>query len=140
MLDKLRIGECTHEDIEEINKLVLSHPECEKPDFQQEPWSNAVLVTSRHAVREQWNEHSTIKHSIMTGNIRYSVKAEDLDRDTKKEPSMEARLAVAELEAKQTGKLKDEIQLTVGMKAMVLLNLATEADIANGTRGETSMG
>lgn len=136
MLDKLRVGECSHEDIEEIKKLVLSNPNCERPDFQQEPWSSAVLVTSRHAVREQWNEHSTIKHCNVTGNIRYSVNAEDIDKDTKQEPCMEARLAIAELEAKQTGKLKDEIQLAIGMKAMVLLNLATEADIANGTRGE----
>ncbi len=136
MLDRLRVGECSHEDIEEINKLVLSNPECDKPDFQQQPWSEAVLVTSRHAVREQWNYQATIKHCSMTGNIRYRVRGEDIDKDTKETPSMQARLAIASLEEKQTGKLKDEIQIAVGMKVMVMLNLATEADIANGTRGK----
>ena len=38
--------------------------------------------------------------------------------------------------SKTNRKLNDEILLAIGMKVMVLLNLATEADIANGTRGK----
>ncbi|KAF9499205.1 hypothetical protein BDN71DRAFT_1428246 [Pleurotus eryngii] len=37
---------------------------------------------------------------------------------------------------KHTGRLATHTQLAVGMKAMVLLNIVTEADIANGTCGE----
>jgi hypothetical protein len=37
---------------------------------------------------------------------------------------------------KHTGKLPGQLELTVGMKAMVTLNIATEADLANGVRGE----
>lgn len=48
---------------------------------------------------------------------------------------MEARLAAAKVNQKNTGKLPDRVDMAVGMKAMVLLNLATEAEIANGTRG-----
>jgi hypothetical protein len=34
-----------------------------------------------------------------------------------------------------TKNLKMRVELAVGMKAMVVLNIATEADLANGTRG-----
>ena len=43
---------------------------------------------------------------------------------------MEAKLAIAGLTDNKTGKLPDLVQMAIGMKAMVLLNLATEADIA----------
>jgi len=49
---------------------------------------------------------------------------------------MEAKLAIAGLTNKATGKLPARIQMAIGMKAMVLLNVATEADIVNGTREE----
>ena len=46
------------------------------------------------------------------------------------------KLAIALADIK-TGKLvPDLVQMAIGMKAMVLLKLATEADIANGTRAE----
>jgi ATP-dependent exoDNAse (exonuclease V) alpha subunit len=37
---------------------------------------------------------------------------------------------------KKTAKLAERVELAVGMRAMVLMNIATEADLANGTRGE----
>ena len=49
---------------------------------------------------------------------------------------MEAKLAIAEQKDKDTGKLSAVVHMAIGMKAMVLLNIATEADIANGTWGE----
>ena len=73
---------------------------------------------------------------MKTGNQRYIVPAEDISRDGSQDLSMEARLAIAGLEDKKTGKLPATLQMAIGMKAMVLLNVATEADIANGTRGE----
>jgi len=36
---------------------------------------------------------------------------------------------------KATGKLPDPFEIAVGMKVMILVNLSTEAEIANGTRG-----
>ena len=33
------------------------------------------------------------------------------------------------------GKLPDRIELAIGMKAMILFNLSTDAEIVNGTRG-----
>jgi hypothetical protein len=135
ILSKLRVGQCDHNDLEEIQKLVLSNPDCIKPNFQETPWSDAILVTPRHAVREAWNEHSVVKHCKKTGNRRYLVPAYDVNKETNQELPMEARLAAAKAKSAHTGKLADRVEVAVGMKAMVLLNLATEADIANGTRG-----
>lgn len=39
------------------------------------------------------------------------------------------------MDSKRTGKLTDRVEIAIGMKIMVVLNVATEADIANGTQG-----
>ena len=136
ILSRLRIGECNDNDLDEIKKLVLTNPDCDVPDFSKSPWDQAILVTPRHSVRNLWNEHAIAKHCIKTGNQRYIVPAEDTSRDGTETLSMETKLAIAGLADNKTGKLPDLVQMAIGMKAMVLLNLATEADIANGTRGE----
>ena len=136
ILNRLRIGTCNENDLDEIRKLVLTNPECDIPDFSKAPWDQAILVTPRHSVRNLWNEHAIAKHCIKTGNQRYIVPAEDSSRVGTENLSMDAKLAIAGLADNKTGKLPDLIQMAIGMKAMVLLNLATEAEIANGTRGE----
>jgi hypothetical protein len=133
-LGRQRVGECSTTDLDEIQKLVLNDPRCDVPDFSKAPWDQAILVTPRHSVRNIWNDHSLAKHCAKTGNQRYIIPADDTLRDGT-EISMEIKLAVAGLEDKKA-KLPAIIQLAIGMKAMVLLNIATEADIANGTRGE----
>lgn len=50
-------------------------------------------------------------------------------------PSMEARLVTASMDEKKTGNLRHKLELAVGMKVMVLVNVTVEVDIANGTRG-----
>ncbi|PPQ92734.1 hypothetical protein CVT25_015701 [Psilocybe cyanescens] len=135
ILNRLRMGECDYNDIEEVEKLVLEHKECDKPNFQEAPWSDAVLVTSRHVVREMWNVESLAKHCRTTGNIRYIVEAEDTVKKTGERPSISTRCKIAKLNEDHTQKLAETVQIAVGMKAMILLNIATEGNIANGTRG-----
>ncbi|KAJ3845722.1 hypothetical protein EV368DRAFT_70482 [Lentinula lateritia] len=53
--------------------------------------------------------------------------------------SNEQLLCIARLDSKRTGNLEDRVEIAVGMRAMILANIATEADLANGTRG-TVMG
>lgn len=48
---------------------------------------------------------------------------------------MSARKIIAGMKQRSMGLLEGEILLSVGMKAMVILNISTEADLANGTRG-----
>ena len=136
ILSRLRVGECNESDLNEIRKLVLTNPDCDVPDFSKAPWDQAILVTPHHSVRKLWNEHAIAKHCIKTGNQRYIVPAEDTSQVGTEVISMDAKLAIAGLTDNKTGKLPDLVQMAIGMKAMVLLNLATEADIANGTRGE----
>jgi len=50
ILGRLRVGECNVNDINEINKLVLTHNECDRLDFNSPLWCNAMLVTPRHSV------------------------------------------------------------------------------------------
>lgn len=45
LLRNLRQVACTSSDREQLHKLVLTHPECEVPDFSLPPWNEAVLIT-----------------------------------------------------------------------------------------------
>lgn len=135
ILTRLRVGECTDEDIAEIKKLVLTNPKCDVPDFKTAPWKDAILVTSRHSVREKWNTESLKKHCQETGQIRYIVHAEDTLKPNDEQVPLNVRVKVASLPEKSTSRLREVVEIAIGMKAMVVLNLATEADIANGTRG-----
>lgn len=135
ILERVRVGQCSEDDVREIQKLVLGNEECEVPNFDEPPWMDSILVTPRHAVREIWNDYSVKKHCVRTRNRKYTVPAEDFDRNSPSSLSLEARLAIAKTKDKDTGNLQDRIQIAVGMKAMVKINYAIEADIANGTRG-----
>ncbi|SJL03171.1 uncharacterized protein ARMOST_06517 [Armillaria ostoyae] len=48
---------------------------------------------------------------------------------------MEEQVMVTGMTMKQSGRLAEKVEIAIGMKAMVLMNIATEADITNGTRG-----
>jgi hypothetical protein len=135
ILSRLRVGECTENDIKEVQKLVLTNPECEVPDFSKEPWCDATLITPRNAVKDLWNAAAVERHSRRSGNRKYVISAEDTLTETGDTPDRKTRLAVASLKDEATRNLKRQVELSVGMKAMVVLNIATEADLANGTRG-----
>ncbi|KIL65995.1 hypothetical protein M378DRAFT_75913 [Amanita muscaria Koide BX008] len=137
LLQRLRTGECTEKDVEEAHKLVLGHPDCPKTDFTRAPWKNAILVTPRHSVRHAWNEACLDRHCRLSGQRQYRAPAYDTLRTRTGEASipMSVKLAIAELNERSTGRLPDHIDLAIGMKAMVVLNLSTEKEIANGTRG-----
>lgn len=55
--------------------------------------------------------------------------------ETGESPDRRTRLAVVNLKDDATKNLKGRVELSVGMKAMVTLNITTETDLANGTRG-----
>ena len=135
LLGRLRVGQCTNEDIGIIRGLILNCIECPKTDFSCLPWSEAVLITTRHAVREAWNTARLKQHCRKTGNRRYIVSSEDYISSSGAGLTDDMRLALARLNEMKTKKLSDRIELAIGMKAMILFNLSTEADVANGTRG-----
>jgi hypothetical protein len=135
ILSRLRIGECSEEDIKEVQRLVLTTPDCEVPDFTTAPWCDTTLITPRNAAKDAWNAAAVTRHSQRSGNRMYVASAEDTDTDTGEAPDPSTRLAIAGMKDEVTNNLKRRVQLAVGMKAMVVLNIATEAEVANGTRG-----
>lgn len=60
---------------------------------------------------------------------------EDTIKATGGVPDQRTRLAITGLKDNTTRNLKMQIELAVGMKAMVVLNIATETDLTNGTGG-----
>ena len=133
ILQRTRTGDCTSEDITEIRKLVLTNPDCDIPDFQKAPWNDTILVTSRNSVRAGWNTSALESHCRSTGHIRYVLITDDRVNGEPITPSQ--RLAVAQFKADDTNKLPNVVELALEMRAMVLLNMATDADLANGSRG-----
>lgn len=137
ILDRSRTGDCTRDDLETIRKLVLTNKNCVVPDFDAEPWCNAVLITPRNGMRSQWNAAALRKHCKKTGNVLYICEAEDTVGKSREPPSMEEKTVIAGLDpVKKLRSLHQRIEIAKGMKAMVTTNLATEADLANGSRGE----
>ncbi|SJL03172.1 uncharacterized protein ARMOST_06518 [Armillaria ostoyae] len=53
LLNRLRTGDCTEEDIEELQKLDIL--KCPDDNYSTFPWNSAILVTSHHGPRERWN-------------------------------------------------------------------------------------
>ena len=135
ILGRLRVGECTEKDIEEVQKLVLTDPACETPDFSSSPWCDATLITPRNATKDLWNSAALEGHCRASGNRKYIISAEDTIKETGSVPDQNTKLAIAGLKDETTRNLRMRVELAVGMKAMVVLNIATEADLANGTRG-----
>ena len=133
ILARLRLGECTEDDLEEVQKLVLTDPRCDIPDFSKEPWSDATLITPRNATKDQWNSAALERHCRTSGNRKYIISAEDTIKDTGEVPDARTKIVIAGLRDEVTKNLRMRVELAVGMKAMVVLNIATEADVANGT-------
>nr|GAT47621.1 predicted protein [Mycena chlorophos] len=136
MLRRLRNGDCTEADIDMVNALVVGNPRYQPPSWTSSPWDSAVLVTPRHGARIQWNAESLKKHRARTGNHVYICCAEDIVAGREGGLTMRERLAITLATTKQSGKLNERVEIAVGMRAMVLFNISTEADLANGTRGE----
>ena len=139
-LTHLRNGDVDGTDIDMLRSLVLTNPHCEETDFSQPPWSDAVLVTPRHTVRTQWNEAASHRHCARTGVQLFHCPAEDTIKG--RSLSMLERLMVAQKKTRQSrnrqehGGLPHQVDIAIGMKVMVTLNVDTELDVANGTRGE----
>lgn len=140
-LRHLRIGHVKDTHIPLIQRLSLTHPDCPPTDFSKPPWgTEAVLVTLRHSVRIRWNSEMMIRHCCDQEITLFICPAKD---------TINGRpLTVAEkkaFSAQKVGRngnrneingLPASIELAVGAKVMVTVNIDTNIDIANGSRGE----
>ena len=141
-LRKLRHGEAQKSEVETLQKLVLGDPNCIPLDTNATDWSNASLVTPRHGVRRAWNEAALHKYCEENEGRMYICPA----RDTiKKRPlSLAERYGLAlRMRAKtKFGKkrnikndLPEYLSIAIGAQVMVVQNIETDLDLANGARG-----
>jgi hypothetical protein len=121
ILSRLSVSNCSEDDINEVKKLVLTNPECDVPDFTKAPWSDATLITPRNAAKDLWNSAALDRHCRMSGNRKYIISAEDTLVKSGEVPDLKTQLAVASLKDDATKNLKRRVELSVGMKAMVVL-------------------
>src|SRR5258708_1912030 len=70
-------GTCSTEHISILRTLLLGSSKCPDTDFTCRPWSNAVLVTPRHSVHNQWNIAASKERSIAMKTQLYVSYAED---------------------------------------------------------------
>ena len=133
ILTRTRSGECNADDLAEIDRLVLGNANCVLPDFLSPPWNDCVLVTPRNAVQALWNEQMLKTHCRRSGYTHYIIRATDSARNH--ELTLADRLAITHLKLAQTNRLPHKIEIAVGMKIMILTNVAPSAGVANGTRG-----
>ncbi|KAF8224177.1 hypothetical protein L208DRAFT_1513344, partial [Tricholoma matsutake] len=136
LLARHREGACTEDDIAEVRKLVLTNKECNVPNFTMLPWSAAVLVMPCNSVQTRWNAVALHQHCTLTSHLLYIVLAEDTMGKERSSLSLEAQVIVVGTKPMATEKLEQTIEIAVGMIAMVTLNIATEADVANRMQGE----
>jgi hypothetical protein len=134
ILQNVRTGDCTSDNLAEIRRLVLTNSECDVPDFSVLPWNDAILVTPRNCVRMMWNYAKLREHCVRSGHLLYVVDAEDTVGQDRRTLSAKERLTIAQMDVDKTQKLENWIYLAIGMKAMVTKNIATDIGLANGSR------
>ena len=135
-LKHLRDGRVDEQDLCMLDSLLVK---TNRPNVNEGGWVNAVLVTSRHSVRTQWNKAAIRQHCQRTGQVMYISNA----RDTRngKELTLMEKFSLVDRSLNPRKKksnrndLPERIELAIGMKVMVTQNVQTDLDITNGARG-----
>ena len=87
-------------------------------------------------MREKWNAAALRKHCQKNHEVLFVCQAEDKVGKNRREPTLEEMTIIAGVDPEEElRKLHTRIEIAIGMKAMVTVNIATEANLANGTRG-----
>ncbi|KAM5532632.1 hypothetical protein V8D89_013676, partial [Ganoderma adspersum] len=135
-LKSLRVGDVTSEQVEMLRGLVIS--DGSRDEMSQKAWTNASLVTPRHAVRKDWNDDALRRFCAEKHRRIFVVVADDsIDGNPLKLPEKYAVVGKTNSESRRSKKdLAEELELAIGMKVMVTRNLNTDLDVANGARGE----
>ena len=137
-LRRLRKGEVQDADLAMLRKLIIGSPQSKPVNFQDDPWSSAPLITSRHAVRKMWNKLALRKWCKKTGHHLFVCPSRDTIHDAPL--TLEDRYCLAMRskteDSRQSNELDDEVELAIGMMIMVTTNINTDLDITNGARGK----
>ncbi|KIN92635.1 hypothetical protein M404DRAFT_115437, partial [Pisolithus tinctorius Marx 270] len=124
LLQHVRHGNCKERHIAMLRSLVLTNDQCAPADFTQPPWSNALLVTPRHAVRIKWNMMAVKSRTQSQGVTLFTCPA--VDTVDGRQLTLEEQFAVAAKpkgsrgrSRQERGGLPDEVHLAIGMEVMV---------------------
>lgn len=119
--------------------LIIGKDEAHTVDFSCQPWSDAALVTPRHAVRTQWNDAAIRKMCREKGKQIFKCTAHDTIRGRTIGMKERCILKTHRGKRKKGGhNVKDlpyAIEIAIGMKVMVTTNIETNLDIMNGAQG-----
>ncbi|KIK22945.1 hypothetical protein PISMIDRAFT_101620, partial [Pisolithus microcarpus 441] len=135
-LNHLRMGRVQEHHITMLRTLVLTNPVAHMPDFTMSPWADASLVTPRHAMCQQWNNAALCKHVCLSAGIIFVCAADDTVKG--EWLSLEEHFAfVSQMNGghHQKGNLPDSVEISLGMKVMVMQNVETDLDIMNRACG-----
>lgn len=141
VLHNIRTGTCTQKHLDIIRSLILA-PLINKGgnmiDAAEDDWRDAILVTPRNACRIAWNAAANRRHCARNGVCLLSFPAEDLVGN--RALTMQERWDALQSKRGQKERytcngLPDVVELAIGMEVMVTVNVETELDVANGSRG-----
>ncbi|KAJ6622669.1 hypothetical protein B0H10DRAFT_2340322 [Mycena sp. CBHHK59/15] len=144
-LRHLRVGNVQEHHLAMLRTLIIRRSgSTDGINFERVPWSEASLVTPRHAVRTQWNDEAVRKKCQDSQRQLYICPAQDTYKGRPLNLSERYNLAAhlskkSRRNKKNSMQVKDlatEIELAIGMKVMVTSNLETDLDLTNGARGE----
>jgi hypothetical protein len=139
-LQHLRQGQVNESHLRMLRSLIVRRQAGMSTNFHIDPWRDAVLVTPRHAVRNQWNHYSLRK--MCQAQQRPLIVCPSSDSIKDQPLTMMERCALESHRGRrkrQKGITKDlphEIEIAYGMKVMVTENMETDLDVANGAQGE----
>ncbi|KAF7345952.1 ATP-dependent DNA helicase [Mycena venus] len=97
-------------------------------------WAMATLITPRHSAKMAWNAEMLEKHCAVSGERLYVCQAQDT-KDDNGNLTLDETICITGMKTNEMVKLTERVKIAVGMWAMILLNIATESDLANSTRG-----
>ncbi|KAF8812817.1 hypothetical protein BYT27DRAFT_7272529 [Phlegmacium glaucopus] len=128
----------------EVKPDTVFLPSAEKAETEDltmfEAWGEQLKMASRREAEGNGpslfaNVDGAAPTAFIMNESVEGVQRANVEIDSGDVPDKKTRLAVASLKDDMTKNLKGRVELSVGMKAMVVLNIATDADVANGTRG-----
>jgi hypothetical protein len=140
LLQHVRYGCCKERHIKLLRSLIITNPDTTNPNYDEDPWKSATLVTPRHGVRRMWNTAAAKK--ACTSNKKNLLISLAIDTvDGKPLTTAERYAVLTKVGQKKDGGeeragLSKTVELMIGMPIMVTWNVHTELDVANGSRAE----
>ncbi|CAF1489005.1 unnamed protein product, partial [Adineta ricciae] len=132
LLERLRRGQCNHEDYELLLTRVVGQPSVES--LCDSPWNKASILVFRNEVRTKLNNKAAIHRAIEMGETLMVCTAQDSCKGKSiEDPTLVKKLL--ELCDSKTEHLPGLLPLVSGMPVILTQNIAIELGLINGTNG-----